>query len=256
MSLLRTTDLTVIYGGLRALDAVDLEVDEGSLVGLIGPNGAGKTTFIDAITGIAPVAGGTVTLGDRRLDGLGPHERNRLGLSRTFQSLELFEDLSVLDNLRVAAERPQWWSFLADLVMPTRGHGVDDDVQWAFDVVGLGERGEDEPDHLSQGQRKLVGVARALASRPRLVLLDEPAAGLDTTESQALGRRLRSVLEHDISVLLIDHDMGLVLDVCDLVYVLDFGSIIAHGTPDEIRSNPAVVSAYLGSGAVDGDGTP
>ena len=249
MSLLRTDDLTVSFGGLHANDSVAIEIAEGGFIGLIGPNGAGKTTFIDAITGFVPLSTGQVHFADQRIDTLAPHKRVHLGLSRTFQSLELFEDLTVADNLLAAADRPQWWSFLADVVMPNRRTGVEDDVAWALEVVGLADQADRLPGDLSHGQRKLVGVARALAARPRLVLLDEPAAGLDTAESQSLGRRLRSLLDHDITVFLIDHDMGLVLNVCDYIYVLDFGQIIAAGPPAEIRTDAAVIAAYLGDQA-------
>jgi branched-chain amino acid transport system ATP-binding protein len=251
MALLETTDLTVTFGGLNANDGVDINVEEGAFVGLIGPNGAGKTTFIDAITGFVSTSRGTATFDGDDLLAMKPHERARAGLSRTFQSLELFDDLSVEDNLLVAAERPRWYSFLQDFVVPKRSMGVEDQVDWALDVLDLSEYRDANPSDLSHGQRKLVGVARALAAQPQLVLLDEPAAGLDTAESQVLGDRLRSFLEHDITVFLIDHDMGLVLNVCDYIYVLDFGQIIAQGTPDEIRSDPAVIRAYLGEQATD-----
>jgi len=251
MALLETTDLTVTFGGLNANDGVHIEVEEGSFVGLIGPNGAGKTTFIDAITGfVAPnVSRGTAHFAGHDLLAMKPHERAKAGLSRTFQSLELFDDLSVQDNLLVAAEDPKWYSFLLDFVNPTRSTGVEEQVNWALEVLDLAEYRHAQPSDLSHGQRKLVGVARSLAAQPRLLLLDEPAAGLDTAESQVLGGRLRSFLDHDITVFLIDHDMGLVLNVCDYIYVLDFGKIIAEGTPDEVRADPNVVAAYLGEQA-------
>jgi len=251
MTLLSTNDLTVTFGGLNANDGVNINIEEGSFVGLIGPNGAGKTTFIDAITGFVSTSKGTADFDGQNLLDLKPHQRARAGLSRTFQSLELFDDLSVEDNLLVAAERPKWNSFLKDFVMPKRSSGVEDQVKWALDVLDLGEYRTANPSDLSHGQRKLIGVARALAAEPKLVLLDEPAAGLDTTESQVLGARLRSFLDHNITVFLIDHDMGLVLNVCDYIYVLDFGKIIAEGTPDEIRVHPAVVQAYLGEQATE-----
>lgn len=251
MALLETNDLTVTFGGLNANDGVNITIEEGTFVGLIGPNGAGKTTFIDAITGfVAPnVSRGTATFGGQDLLAMKPHERAKAGLSCTFQSLELFDDLSVEDNLLVAAENPKWFSFLLDFVNPTRSTGVEDQVDWALDVLDLGDQRNAYPSDLSHGQRKLVGVARALAAQPRLVLLDEPAAGLDTAESQVLGGRLRSFLDHDMTVFLIDHDMGLVLNVCDYIYVLDFGQIIAEGTPDEVRADSRVVAAYLGEQA-------
>ncbi|MEX0846271.1 MAG: ABC transporter ATP-binding protein [Ilumatobacteraceae bacterium] len=250
MALLKTFDLTVRYGGLAANADVNLEVPEGKLVGLIGPNGAGKTTFIDAITGFTGISSGRVEFDGKDLDGLTPDRRAHSGLSRTFQSLELFEDLTVRENLLAAAERPTWWSFILDLLRPPKTSAANEArVTEALGVLGLDGIADRLPMDLSHGQRKLVGVARALAAKPKLLLLDEPAAGLDTTESQLLGQHLRNFLETGTTIFLIDHDMGLVLNVCDYIYVLDFGKIIAEGTPAEIRKDPAVVTAYLGQSA-------
>ncbi len=250
MALLESKGLTVRYGGLAANADVDLKVETGQLVGLIGPNGAGKTTFIDAITGFTAISSGGVTFDGHDLDGVTPDERARLGLTRTFQSLELFEDLTVRENLLVAAERPTWWSFLLDLLKVRRPTAAwQAQVDDALSSLGLGDIGDVLPSDLSHGQRKLVGVARALAAKPKLLLLDEPAAGLDTAESQLLGAHLRDFLKGGTSIFLIDHDMGLVLNVCDYIYVLDFGRIIAEGTPAQIRTDPAVVAAYLGESA-------
>ena len=250
MALLEARSLTVSYGGLHANDDIDLDVQSGKLVGLIGPNGAGKTTFIDAITGFTPLSLGTVTFDGVDLAAKSPDARARLGLTRTFQSLELFEDLTVRDNLMAAAERPRWFSFATDIVLPGRaGRAYREQVDWALSILKLSDFADRLPSDLSHGQRKLVGVARALAARPKLVLLDEPAAGLDTVESQLLGSHLRDFLAHDMSLFLIDHDMGLVLNVCDYIYVLDFGRVIAQGTPAQVRADPAVISAYLGESA-------
>ncbi|MGB8861720.1 MAG: ABC transporter ATP-binding protein [Ilumatobacteraceae bacterium] len=257
MALLEARGLTVSYGGLHANDSIELDCHAGMLVGLIGPNGAGKTTFIDAITGFTAITQGTVRFGGHDLAGKGPDKRALMGLSRTFQSLELFEDLSVRDNLLAAAERPRWYSLLSDAVMPRRHerrHHAQ--VEWALDTLRLAPLADTMPSDLSHGQRKLVSVARALAARPKLVLLDEPAAGLDTVESQLLGKHLRECLAHDMGLFLIDHDMGLVLNVCDYIYVLDFGRIIAQGTPTEVRANPAVIAAYLGESATSAHGQP
>jgi branched-chain amino acid transport system ATP-binding protein len=248
MALLETRDLTVTYGGLNANDQINIRVDQGKLIGLIGPNGAGKTTFIDAITGFTPPSAGVVMFEDREINSFSPARRADSGLVRTFQSLELFEDLTVWDNMLAVAERPKWWSFLADMVVPMRKSAVAEQANWALDMLGLSEIRDALPTDLSHGQRKLVSVARGLAAKPKLLLLDEPAAGLDTAESQILGRHLREFLTH-MTVFLIDHDMGLVLNVCDYLYVLDFGRIIAEGTPAEIRANPAVIAAYLGESA-------
>ena len=249
MALLETHDLTVTYGGLNANDAVNIKLEQGTLVGLIGPNGAGKTTFIDAITGFTPPSSGRVMFDGAELANTSPANRADLGLVRTFQSLELFEDLTVWDNLLTVAERPKWWSFLADMIIPNRPSSVAEQAQWALDMLGLGDMRDRLPTDLSHGQRKLVSVARGLAAKPKLLLLDEPAAGLDTAESQMLGNLMRDFLKRDVTVFLIDHDMGLVLNVCDYIYVLDFGRIIAEGTPAQVRSNPAVIAAYLGETA-------
>tara|TARA_B100000029_G_C17603428_1_gene966530 strand:- start:1820 stop:2635 length:816 start_codon:yes stop_codon:yes gene_type:complete len=249
-SLLETNNLTVTFGGLNANDHVDIKVETGTFVGLIGPNGAGKTTFIDAITGFVPTSKGTAIFDGNDLSELKPHERAQLGLVRTFQSLELFEDLSVRDNLLVAAHPTVWYTLVLDaLRIKQTNSEIEDRIDWALDVAGLKGLEDQLPTDLPHGQRKLVGVARALAAQPNLVLLDEPAAGLDTAESNALGGHLRSLLDHDVTVFLIDHDMGLVLSVCDFIYVMDFGKIIASGTPDEVRNNPEVVAAYLGEEA-------
>jgi branched-chain amino acid transport system ATP-binding protein len=246
-SLLQTLGLSVTFGVLRANDDIDLEVHAGSLVGLIGPNGAGKTTFVDALTGFVPSTGRILFDGEE-MQHLPAHQRARRGLARTWQSLELFDDLTVRENLMVAAQRQSSSAFLLDLVRPRR-HRADADVDRALRRMGIADLADRYPNRISQGQRKLVSAARALAANPRLVCMDEPAAGLDSDESQVLGRQLRSLVDDGTAVLLIDHDMGLVLDVCDVVYVVEFGRIIACGTPDEVRNDPAVVEAYLGGGA-------
>ena len=249
-NILETSGLTVTFGGLNACDKVDLVVPEGKFVGLIGPNGAGKTTFIDAITGYVPISAGNAVFNGEDIGELKPHERAQRGLVRTFQSLELFEDLSLKDNLLVAGYDTRWYSFLLDMIyMPRKDQEVEEQIEWALDIMGLNDVADAMPSDLSHGRRKLVGVARALAASPKLILLDEPAAGLDTAESQILGGHLREFLDHDMSVFLIDHDMGLVLSVCDYIYVLDFGKIIGEGTPQEIRESDTVKKEYLGEEA-------
>ncbi len=245
--LLQTDDLTVTYGGLRAIDHLSLDVAEGELLGLIGPNGAGKTTFIDAVSGFA-TSTGRVLLDGVPLDELPPHRRVGRGLVRSFQQVELFDDLDVSGNLLVAAESPAWWRPLVDLVRPRRPT-VPAAVERAVDLLGIEHLMDRPVAELSEGERKLVGLGRALACSPRLLLLDEPAAGLDSTESLALGERLRTIVAAGITVLLVDHDMGLVLGVCDRIHVIDHGVHLATGAPDEIRHDDAVVAAYLGASA-------
>ncbi len=241
--------LRVAFGGVVAVDDVSFEVEERTLVGFIGPNGAGKTTCIEAMTGYVPRATGRVVFDGRDLGGMPPHRRARLGLVRTFQAVELFDDLTVRDNLRAAANRRTWWQSLGDLVAP-RWHDDESAIDEALELLGLGDVADELPPQLPQGKRKLAGVARALACRPRLVLLDEPAAGLDTTESVELGERLRAVVDNGVTLLLVDHDMGLVLGTCDRVIVLDFGRVIAQGRPEEIRTDAGVIAAYLGDDVV------
>jgi len=242
---LEARGVSVSFGGVRALVDVDLRVEPGQLLGLIGPNGAGKTTFIDAISGFVRYRG-SVLLDGQDLSGKAPHQRARLGLARTWQSVELFDDLTVRENIAVAAE-PSSFRALRDVV--SRQDGRSERLEEALGVFGLVERGDAMPSELSQGDRKLVGVARAYAATPRLLCLDEPAAGLDALESEALGRHLRETVDRGTAMLLVDHDMGLVLSISDYVVVLEFGNVIAHGTPDAVRRDPAVISAYLGRAA-------
>jgi branched-chain amino acid transport system ATP-binding protein len=250
MALLETHGMSVTFGGLKAVNEVDFRVERGQLVGLIGPNGAGKTTFIDGITGFVPTTGRIVFDGEE-IGELSAHKRASKGLGRTWQSLELFDDLTIEENLQVAAEKQSVGSFFADLVLPRRKRSRDN-VEYALDVLGIGSLATKMPNEISQGQRKLVSAARALAAKPDLVCMDEPAAGLDTAESMELGSRLRNIIDAGITIFLVDHDMGLVLNVCDYIYVIEFGLKIAEGTPDEIKRDPRVIEAYLGQSANEG----
>jgi ABC-type branched-subunit amino acid transport system ATPase component/branched-subunit amino acid ABC-type transport system permease component len=242
---LAIADLTVRFGGVCAADNVTLEAPAGKIVGLIGANGAGKTTVIDAVSGFLPY-GGSVKLNGLSVEGLAPHRRARLGLSRTWQSIELFDDITVRDNVQLAAEGASVRGTLVDLVHPTRG-SADVDVDAVLETLGIADVAGLSPDELSLGQRKRVNIARALVSRPHAALLDEPAAGLSRADTHRLGVALRDLADSGIGVLLVDHDVGWVLELCDVIYVLDFGRIIAHGPPAVIRESPAVIAAYLGS---------
>jgi branched-chain amino acid transport system ATP-binding protein len=243
--------VSVSFGGVRALIEVDVQVEPGQLLGLIGPNGAGKTTFIDAISGFVSYRG-TILLDGQDLSGKAPHERARRGLARTWQSIELFDDLTVRENVAVAAEHPSAWTALREVVSGSSDQ--TEQVDTALQVFGLEGRRDAVPSELSQADRKLVGVARALAAKPRLLCLDEPAAGLDTLESETLGRHLREIADRGTATLLVDHDMGLVLSISDYVVVLEFGEVIAHGTPDAVRRDPSVISAYLGEAGAEAAG--
>ena len=245
MTLLEARGLSVEFGGVVALDNVDLELEAGTLTGLIGPNGAGKTTFIDAVAGMVQ-SSGRVLLDGVDMSRDATHQRVEKGLVRTFQTLELFEDLTVEQNLAAAAERTGWWQFISDAVRPRKSTSANATVSRSLELVGLSDERQRFPVELSHGQRRLVGLARALAAGPRLLLLDEPAAGLDSNESRILGQQIRAIAETGVTVLLVDHDMSLVLDVCEVITVLDFGKIIACGSPQQIQDDPAVVAAYLG----------
>jgi branched-chain amino acid transport system ATP-binding protein len=244
--------MTVRYGGVRALSDVSLEVPDGQIVGLIGPNGAGKTTLVDAITGFVACSG-RVEIAGEDVTRLKPHARTRRGLGRTWQTVELFDDLTVAENVAVAIGTPSPWATVKELfVKPTLQKARIDE---ALDSVGIGHLFDAMPTELSEGQRKLVGIARAFAGSPRIVCLDEPAAGLDTSETHELGMQLRRLTSGGTSMLLIDHDIGFVFGACDHVVVLEFGVVIAEGPPHEIYANERVVEAYLGSSAIPTDGS-
>ena len=230
--LLDVKNLTVRYGGVVAVDNVSFRVEEGQIVGLIGPNGAGKTTMIDALCGFHDYEG-SVALAGQDVAGYSPHRRAALGLARTFQLAGVSDDLTVEENVQVGQHR----ATTHDAEALTR----------ILNELGLVEMRDLQVSMLSQGQRQLVSVARALAGEPRLLMLDEPAAGLDSTESLWLAERLRGVRDTGVTILLVDHDMSLVLNLCDAIDVLDFGALIATGTPDQIRENERVSTAYLGA---------
>ncbi len=246
---LEVLGLGVTYGGVTAVSDVSFSVAEGEILGLIGPNGAGKTTTIDALTGFAPHRG-VVRVHGVDVSGEPPHGRVRAGLVRTWQAVELFEDLTVAEHLEVAEPSAGVRDVVADILRPGRrvaDRGAVGSADAALlDRLGLQDVAGELVTDLPQGIQKLVGVARALASRPRVLLLDEPAAGLDADESRTFGKLLRSLVDEGRSVVLVDHDVELVMATCDRVVVLDFGSVIASGAPSEIRGDLRVQEAYLG----------
>ncbi len=238
---LEISGLAVRYGGVTAVDGVTIALPQGCITGLIGPNGAGKTTLIDAVCGLTR-SEGRVVLGGTDLDAKRPFQRTRAGLGRTFQAIELYDDLSVEENvvvgLTAAGKRHDVLSAAA--------------LTESFRLLGLEDVRDRPAGELSQGQRQLVSIARALAGQPAVLLLDEPAGGLDATESLWLGDRLRDIRDSGVTILLVDHDMNLVLSLCDRIHVLNFGSEIAVGTPKEIRRDKRVAAAYLGSSHAEG----
>jgi len=244
--LLSVAGLTVRYGGVVALDQVSLSVPAGGFVGLIGPNGAGKTTFVDALTGFTRYSG-EVRFDGTRLDQAPAHVRARHGLARTFQSGGVFDDLTVEENVLVGERSRSGWLSTVASVLSGRSAPASQATREIIGSLGLTGLLGMQAEELSEGQRKLVAVAQALASKPKLLLLDEPAAGLDSAESAWLGQQLLAVRDTGVAILLVDHDMDLVMNVCDELVVLDFGKVIAVGPPREVLANPLVVAAYLGS---------
>ncbi|EIV96082.1 ATP-binding cassette domain-containing protein [Frankia sp. QA3] len=238
--------LTVSFGAVRAVRAVDLRVLPGQVVGMIGPNGAGKTTVIDAITGYTPALVASMTLGEVRLDRLPAHRRARAGISRSFQNLELFDDLTVLENIQAASDRRDARAYLTDLVFP-RSRPLSGAAIAAVEAFGLREDLLRTVSDLPYGRRRLLAIARAVAAGPAVLLLDEPCAGLDESASAEVAALLRRLAdEWGLGILLNEHDMDVIMGVCDRVVVLDAGELIAEGTPAQVAADPRVRAAYLG----------
>jgi branched-chain amino acid transport system ATP-binding protein len=241
MPVLEVSDVCVAFGGNQVLTGVSLTVAEKGVTGLIGPNGAGKTTLFNVVSGLLAPKSGRVIIDGHDVTKAGPSRRARCGLSRTYQRLELFTSLTVRDNIRVAGEIRNSWS--------RRGRiDVRAETDHVIALVGLDDVADREVSELPTGRARVVEVARALMTQPKVLLLDEPASGQTEQETEAFGRLLRQLVdERDLAICLVEHDVGLVMGTCEHIHVLDYGEIIASGTPDQVKDDPAVINAYLGA---------
>ncbi len=242
MSLLEVQDVTVRFGGHTALSGVSLNVDAGAITGLIGPNGAGKTTMFNVITGLQNPTRGKVVLDGDDIGNKLPYKRARLGMARTFQRLELFGQLTVRENIQLASGLSKQWG-KKDQQLGGKAATVDE----LLETVGLTSVAEQRADSLPTGSGRLIELARALAIRPRVLLLDEPASGQDEEETKVFSALLKSLADQGMAILLVEHDMELVMQVCTYLYVLDFGQLMASGDPAVVREDPKVQAAYLGT---------
>jgi sulfate-transporting ATPase len=245
----------VRFGGIPAVDGLSMTVEPGQVHGLIGPNGAGKTTAIDAITGFVRMSGGRIRLDGQDVAGWSARRRARAGIARSFQSLELFSDLTVRENIAVAHDDSSRWRRLLDVVWPTPAR-LSPLATAAAQFCELTPHLDERADTLPFGKRKLVAIARAIATGPSVLLLDEPAAGLDDHEAAEFSNLVRTLArEWRIAILLVEHNVQVIMGLCDQITVLDGGKLLATGTPEAIQANPAVLDAYLGSDSADTSGS-
>jgi branched-chain amino acid transport system ATP-binding protein len=250
---LRVSKLQMKFGGVTAIAGLDLTVEEGEIRGLIGPNGAGKTTFFNACSGRYPITSGEILYRGHRINGLKPHEIAAQGLVRTFQHVTLFRKFSVLKNVMAGNYLHAQHSYLGSLFRTRRTReaeaGSERRAREILDFVGLGHIADQEASALPHGHQKMLGIAIALAAEPRMLMLDEPCAGMNSDESREMIGLVRLIRETGITIMLIEHDMKVVMGLCDRITVLNFGNEIADGTPEEVRANSEVREAYLGSQA-------
>lgn len=255
MSLLEVKGLTKNFGGLSAVSNVSLKAEKGELIGLIGPNGAGKTTFFNLLTGVYVPTEGTIELetenGKTLLNGIAPNNITELGLARTFQNIRLFKDLTVLENVMVAMHAHKGNSLFSSLFRTKAYYETEkmmkEEALELLKIFNLESFAQDKAKNLAYGQQRELEIVRALATKPKILFLDEPAAGMNPQETANLTRLIAQIQEQfGLTVVLIEHDMSLVMEICQRLYVLEYGRLLAHGTPEEIKKNPDVIRAYLG----------
>ena len=255
MSLLEVKGLTKNFGGLSAVSNVSLKAEKGELIGLIGPNGAGKTTFFNLLTGVYVPTEGTIELetenGKTLLNGIAPNKITELGLARTFQNIRLFKDLTVLENVMVAMHAHKGNSLFSSLFRTKAYYETEkmmkEEALELLKIFNLESFAQDKAKNLAYGQQRELEIVRALATKPKILFLDEPSAGMNPQETANLTKLIAQIQEQfGLTVVLIEHDMSLVMEICQRLYVLEYGRLLAHGTPEEIKKNPDVIRAYLG----------
>ncbi len=248
--MLKTEHLTLQFGGLYANNDVSVTIADGKVTGLIGPNGAGKTTFFNTISGVYRPTSGTVEFDGKRIDGLRPYKIHELGIARTYQVINLFRKMTVLENVMVGMHDRLTQNFFQSVLKFGSERKEENEArerayEW-LKFVGLEDRAYDAAGSLAYGEQRRLEIVRGLASNPKLILLDEPAAGMNSTEKVELNELMRQILAKGVSIMLIEHDMKLVMNITDYIYVLNYGKLLAQGVPEEVQNNPDVIAAYLG----------
>lgn len=248
--LLEIDNLCLSFGGLKATNDVTMHMEGGKINGIIGPNGAGKTTFFNQISGVYKPDSGTIKFDGKRIDGLKPYQINEAGIARTYQVINLFKKMTVLENVLVGMH-PRLKSSFFSSVLHTKSQREEEKAirekgMELLKFVGLENYANEQAGALSYGQQRLLEIVRGLASDPKLILLDEPAAGMNSTEKVELNHLLHKILDRGVSILIVEHDMKLMMGVCDRIFVLNYGKKLAEGTPEEVQKNPEVIAAYLG----------